>query len=591
MRERLVPLAILLAMFAVIVVAVRSTTQPVAASAPVTSEQHDTSDAPSRRAVLVVLPFENLGHASDAYFASGVSDEIATRLAAISSIGVISRTTASRYAHTTKSIADIGEELGVDYVLEGSVRWDHVVRGSRVRIAPRLIRVSDDTQLWSAEYERLLNDVLDVQSDVATHVVRQLNLKLRADEQRVVAGVLTDDFHAYEAYLRGREAEKRSYSERDAREAVRWYAEAVAADPKFATAWARLGVAHAFLHHVGFDRTPSRLAQAKWAIDRATTLDPDLPIAHMAAGYFHYWGHLDYARASSEFALAWKGLPNDSDVIAAIAYVRRRQGDFDEAIQDLGDALVIDPQNARLLLEMGQTRLTMRQYAEAAAAYDKVIKLAPDVSLGYAGRVETEWMSGGSLDAVAALLKRMPKRDDENTVALQYRQALYRRNYDAALQTLMRSRVKEFVLLHVEQAFVPKELLIGDVEALRGNVAASQRAYTAARAIVERALRNRPDDADLHSALARALAGLGMKADAIAEATKAVALLPVTDDALSGPERIADLAKVYARVGETQLAAERVQALLAMPSLLSPAMLKIDPAWDAVRGAVSAAAQ
>lgn len=584
LRARLVALVILATIFAAVVIAVRFTGDAPIAPHVTAQPDRDVSDAPPHRPVVIVLPFENLGGTRDAFFAAGISDEIATRLASISSIGVISRTTAARYDQTTKSIADIGEELGVDYVLEGSVRWEHAVRGNRVRIAPRLIRVSDDTQLWSGQYDRQLEDVFAVQSDVAAQVVRQLNLRLRAEEQRAVSGAPTENFAAYEAYLHGLEAAKRSYGERDARETVAWFTKAVALDPSFATAWARLAIAHAYLWHVGFDRTPARLHQAKVALDRASALDADLPLVHMAAGYFHYWGYLDYARASSEMALAWKALPNDSDIIQAIAFVRRRQGDLEEAAQNLRDAQTLDPQNVRLVLEIGQTQLMLRHYGDAIAAYDRAIELAPELTLAHAGRVEAEWMAGRGLESAAKLIAKLPKRDDENAVAVQYRQAMYRRDANAALRVLSRTSVRDFYLLHIEQAFAPKALLLADAYTLRGNREAAQRSYEAARMVLERKLKSRPDDADLHSAMGLALAGLGDNAHAIEEATRAVELLPVAKDALSGSERVLDLAKVLARCGEKQQAIARLQSLLAMPSLVSPAMLALDPVWDPLRG-------
>jgi tetratricopeptide (TPR) repeat protein len=192
-------------------------------------------------------------------------------------------------------------------------------------------------------------------------------------------------------------------------------------------------------------------------------------------------------------------------------------------------------------------------------------------------------MSSGSLDATAKLIAKLPKRDDENTVGLQYRQVLYRRDFDAALRILGRTRVKEFLLLHIEQAFLPKELLVADAYALRGNAAEARQSYEASRALLERAIANRPDDASLRSALGLTLAGLGDKARAIEEATRGVELLPVAKDALSGAERVVDLAKVLARCGEKHQAIERLQSLLAMPSLVSPAVLKLDPAWDPLR--------
>jgi TolB-like protein/Tfp pilus assembly protein PilF/predicted Ser/Thr protein kinase len=542
----------------------------------------DADPAPADREVIAVLPFENLGEAADAYFAAGMTEELTDRLASVRRLGVISRTSASQYAKSAKSVRAIGAELGADYILEGSVRWQHDRGVDRVRVTPRLIRVADDTRVWSSQYERGMKDVFKVQSDIAGQVIRELRISIGGDEVRAMQSELTDNVQAYEAYLRGQDFVARSYAENDARNAVKAFERAVTLDPAFAMAQARLAMAHAYLAHVGYDRTPARLEQARAAIDRALARDPDLPLAHVALGYYWYWGHRDYERASAEFALAWKGMPNNAEILEAIGFVRRRKGDFDQALEDLTNAQRLDPQNRRLLLDLGQTYLSLRRFGEAAATYDHAIALAPNDPLGYAGRAETEWMKG-SLATAQPFAARLASSDEEAAVAMRFRQALYARDAAAALRVLKTTSVRTFLLLHVEQSYVPKELLLADAQTLKGNHAAARQAFAAARHRIEAELVRTPDDARLHSVHGLALAGLGEKEAAIAAGRKAVELLPVATDALSGPERLLDLAKIYAAVGEREQAIAELQRLLSIPSLVAPGILRLDPAWDTLR--------
>jgi len=591
---------LLIASFIALAVLTRRETQPRRAIVAATSalpvpSTSDPGESPSQgeppgqgepptdaRNVVAVLPFENVGAPGDAYFAAGITEEITDRLASVHHLGVISRTSAAQYAKTKKSMRDIGAELGADYVLEGAIRWQHDGGANRVRVTSRLIRIADDTRVWGAQYDRLMKDVFKVQSEIASQVIRELRVSIGGDETKAMTTELTDDFQAYEAYLHGQDFVNRSYSEGDARNAVKWFALAVQRDPKFAVAYARLAMAHAYLAHVGYDRTPARLELSRAAVDRAIALDPDLPLAHVALGYYWYWGHRDYERASTELALAWKGMPNNAEILEAIGFVRRRNGDFDQALEDLTTAQRLDPQNRRLLLDIGQTYLSLRRFDEAAATYEHAIALAPADPLGYAGRAEAEWMKG-SVDGAKPFATKLQAADEETATGMRYRQALLARDYASALRVLKDSRVRTFRLLHVEQSYVPRELLIGEVQALKGNKDAARLAFEAARKRIEAELARTPEEASLQSALGLALAGLHDKDNAIAAGRKAVELLPISADALSGPERLLDLAKIYAASGQPQLAVEELQRLLAMPSLVSPGILRIDPAWDGLR--------
>jgi TolB-like protein/Flp pilus assembly protein TadD len=581
-RARLIQIVILIASFAALVILARREAAPAARGGEVQATGTVDPSSPSRRKVIAVLPFDNLGTSDDLWLANGITDEIIDRLGAVHRLGVISRTSAAQFNRRLKSIHQIGKELGADYLLDGTVRWQRARGESSVRVTPRLMRVADERRVWTAPYDRKLEDLFNLQSDIADHVLHELRVSIAGDEATAMRAALTSNPNAYEAYLRGQDFANHPSAEADARNAVKWLERAVELDPHFAVALARLSIAHAYLDHAGYDRTPQRLELARAAVDRALVIEPDLPLAHMALGYLWYWSRGDDDRASAELALAWKGMPNNAEVLEAIGSLRRRKGDFEQALEDLTAAEKIDPQNRRLLLDIGQTCLSLRRFNEAAATYEQVISLAPRVPLGYAGRAEIEWMKG-STEPVKLLLTRMKPSDDETSVGLRFRQALYTRDYESALRVLKATKVQVFLLLHVEQAFAPKELLIGQLEALRGNADAAKKSYEAAMQVINAELVRTPDDARLHSALGLAYAGLGDATNAVAEGQRGVELQPIASDALSGPERALDLARIYAAVGEKELAIGELQHLLTIPSLLSPGILRLDPAWDALR--------
>jgi serine/threonine-protein kinase len=246
--------------------------------------------------MLAVLQFVNLGRSEDEYFADGITEEITARLASLHGLGVISRTIAMQYKKSTKALKQIGDELGVDYVLEGTIRWERVVGGSRVRVTPQLIRVADDTHLWAHVYDAVLADIFHVQSSIAEQVGNALDVALGARERRALETQPTKSFDAYAYYLQGNEYLNRSYAERDVRNAVTMYERAVRLDPRFALAHAKLAIAHNDLYWFYYDHIDQRLALTKQAADRALELDPELPEGQIALGLYYYHGYYDYDR-------------------------------------------------------------------------------------------------------------------------------------------------------------------------------------------------------------------------------------------------------------------------------------------------------
>ncbi|UCE21898.1 MAG: protein kinase, partial [Candidatus Aminicenantes bacterium] len=280
------------------------------------------------RPVLVVLPFRNLGPPEDEYFADGITEEIMGRLAAIHGLNVISRTSALQYKNTEKLIKTIGEELNVDYVLEGTVSWEKTLEGSgRVRVTPQLVRVSDDTQIWTQRYDQDFEDIFSVQSEIAEQVARQLDLTLLEPERRALFARPTDNLEAYDQYLRASEVESSAllhYDIREMEQAIEMYERAIELDPNFTLAYIALSKVESYMYVSGMDHTEERLARSKDAVDRALALEPDLPEAQEALAFYFYRGFLDYERATEILESIRRARPNYK--LSLLGYIQRRQG-------------------------------------------------------------------------------------------------------------------------------------------------------------------------------------------------------------------------------------------------------------------------
>ncbi len=536
----------------------------------------------SGRLRIAVLPFENLGRPEDEYFAAGVTEEITSRLAVVSGLAVISRNSVAQYKDTHKTAQQIGRELDVEYILEGTVRWPPARDGmGRVRVTPQLIRTTDDTHVWADAYDRRIDEIFAVQSDIAERVTRQLDVALLAPEREAMRARPTTNLEAYQAYLQGLHHlhGPDSSLETAARLAIQMLELAVEMDSGFALAYARLAEANSQYYHFGFDRSSERLQKAKSAAGRALELEPGLPEARLALGSYHYYGHKDYTSALRELAVAEKGLPNNREILALTSYILRRQGKPQESLAKLEEAIRLDPASAELFFNQGLTYTWLRHYENAARYYDMSISAAPKQANAYLHKAWNNWLWGKITDA-RLVLDAAPEKHDPQFVWSRVLQEIYQRRYREALERLAASTEEAYV---TQNRFVPRSLARARVQALLGESQLASAAYDEARRFLEKALQEQPEDYRMVSALGIAYAGLGRKADAIRQGKRAVELYPVSLDALFSPSRIEDLALIYALVGEPDAALEEIARLLSMPSLFSAAMLKLDPAWDSLR--------
>ena len=533
------------------------------------------------RKMIVILPFENLGPAEDEYFAAGITEEITSRLSSVRELGVISGTSALQYDRKGKTMKQIGKDLGADFVLEGTVRWDKGVGAKgRVRITPQLIRASDDTHLWSERYERVIDDIFAIQSEVAEQVIEQLDLTLLEKEKQGLKAKPTENIEAYQAYLRGLDYMGRvGYSADDSRLAIEMFELAVELDPKFALAYIQLSQAYSLTYHYGYDRTADCQSKAKAAADRAFELQPDLPEAHLALGYYYYWCFKDYDQALKEFSIAEKGLPNEISILEALGYIQRRQGKFQEAAEKIKAAFQLNPQNASLAYELGLTYLYLRKHAEADDYLSRSISLFPDQAVAYSFKAMNHWAWEGSIEKARAVLEKMPKTD-AFSIYICFLQKCMERNYQAALDWINSSPIDP---LEFTTFVSPKSLLAGMAYQLLKQPEPAWFSFDSARSFLENELKKRPDDPRLHSSLGITYAGLGRKEEAVREGQLAVKLYPISRDVFFGANYLEGLAHIYLMVGEYDKAVDTIEELLSIPHWYSSQTLRIDPRLDELR--------
>ncbi len=532
------------------------------------------------RKMLVVLPFKNLGLPEDEYFADGITEEITSRLSEIKQIGVIGRTSADQYKNTEKSFDQIGEELGVEYLLEGSVRWEKVPGSeSRIRVTPQLIKISDGTHIWTERYDAILKSVFDLQSDIAEKVANALDVTLLESEQKSISQKPTDNLQAYDFYLRAYNYERGMYSEKNSRIAEQLYLKAIELDPEFALAHTRYAILCTDFYWFYWDRTESRLEKAKHYIDKSFELAPESPEVYLALGKYYYHGYLDYDNALDTFQ---EGLNFDSDngeILEYIGYVKRRQGKFTEAIEYFEKALEKDPASAIINASIGETYMLLRDYQKASEYFNKAIYFTPEWGVPYEARAQIYLLFNGDISSAKSSLQNNIKiiTQGRDGVIVTLSEILkLNGDYEEALDLLSNSHSK---IYEGQFNFRPVEQLRAEIYYLQGNEKLKNDNFLAAKSIIENRLKDQPEDARMHSALGLVYARLGDKEKAIAEGKKGVELLPVTKEAWRGYFRELDLAKIYTIVGEYDLAIQKLDYLLSIPGELSVPYIKIDPVW------------
>ncbi|MGC1323718.1 MAG: winged helix-turn-helix domain-containing protein [Candidatus Udaeobacter sp.] len=542
--------------------------------------------APIPEKSVAVLPFDNLSDdKQNAYFAIGVQDEITSDLARIVDLKVISRTSANLYkSGNPRNSREIGRELGVAHLLEGNVQRI----GNRLRVNAQLIDTRTDTHSWAQTYDRDVADLFAVQSDIAQAIVGQLRAKISPAEKRAIEQRPTTDLTAFDLYIRANNllltVNFGANTKENLLQTVDLLNEAVAHDPSFFHAYCQIAFAHGLLHFYGYDHTSARLALVEAALGAASRLRPDAGETHLARARNLYWGYLDYSGALAELEMARKSLPNDSQIFELTGYIQRRQGRWEESIQNLERALELDPRNLDTLQQLALSYGDLARYAEEKSVLDRALAIQPNDAATKATHavVDLDWKAD-----TRPLHRTIDEIRVKNPAALQSVAdswlicALAERDPAAAASALSESG--ENALgdgpIQFSRAF-----LEGVIARMIKDDRKAQSAFAVARAEQEKVVQAQPNYGPPLILLGLIDAALGRRDEALREGQRAVELLPVEKDAINGRITIAYFAMIAAWVGDNATACEQLAGAIRYTSSLTYGQLKLMPWWDPLRG-------
>ena len=537
------------------------------------TETASVSTPPIQEKSIAVLPFQNLSDdKSNAYFSEGIQDEILTRLSKVAALKVISRTSTMKYKSEPENLREVGKQLGVAHILEGSVQKV----ANAVKVNVQLIRAATDEHLWAESYNRKLDDVFGVEGDVASDIADQLNAKLTGAEQKAVAEKPTENAAAYDVYLRAVAIDNAGNLDTTKRVAD-LYAEAVRLDPQFALAWARLAVARSYLYFNGIDLDKNSGAAVKDAAVRAISLQPDLGEAWLAKGVYRYRVLRDFQGALQSYEEALRRLPNSALVLAQMAHLERRLGQADVAQKHYQAAAQLDPRNVDILLTLADSFQSVRRYDEARRIVDRVLEMSPGNEAALAAKAFS-FQAQGRLNEAAEILAKAPANSQDDSLAFaRVAQLCDERRFEEAIAQIQQ---------HTPAAFAndPRTLtLLGYCQKFTGHEDEARATLTRAAS----AMKPTPDSVVLVDArqlpcyLAWVYAFLGEKEKALEQARHAIN--DYESDALSKPFAEASLAIVEAQVGDIDSAISALPHLLEVPNGETCGDLQLNSLWDPLR--------
>ena len=552
------------------------TVQPAAAvaTAPVAAPVADDKS-------IAVLPFENMSEDKDnnAFFADGIHEDLLTNLALIPELKVVSRTSVMQYRGTTKTTRQIGTELGVAYVLEGSVRR----AGNKVRVTGQLINTRTDEHVWAKSYDRDLTDIFAIQAALSQEIASALSAAISPQTQKFITRRPTDNPAAYDVYLKARDISNRSpiSSTTALREQETLFKQAVKLDPNFAAAWGELSRVHALFVFWGIDASPARLAEADAAIAQAIRIAPDAPEVIEALGTYAYYAYRDYARATEQYEKLAKLQPNNAVVYSSLGLIERRQGRWAECLPHFLRAVELDPANIAVQRNLLQILTMGRHWDEARAAHLRLIALLPDQLREKLDLADSEFYATGSMAAVDALLARLTPAERESPIAWYFRKgwALNRADYAEfkRLDQLLPSLESEFPALYTTIVAGQAYVAAGDMTTARARIAPDYAEW-------KTRLANEPTNPIATSAFGQLEAIQGHFDEAIRLERKAMEMIPESRDAVDGPVYRYNLAGVSAMAGDKDGAIAELDHLLRIPTLNSVATIRTDPAFAKLRG-------
>jgi serine/threonine-protein kinase len=536
------------------------------------------SDAPAEGTVLLaVLPFENEGDSADGYFADGMTDEVRSKLSSLPDFQVIARASSAQYRGSTKSLREIADELGVRYLLTGTVRR---VRGeNRVQVRPELVEVvrsGATVGRWERPFDAALDDMFKVQSDIAGQVAIALKGELATATMPHASIPPTSNIAAYDEFLRGEQSYYGSSGSVSLRQAVDRYESATTLDSAFARAWSRLAMVRASMY-LNADPSLANAEAARTSAERAMRLDPRLPEAYLALGNYHGLVRADFPKAIEIYTKGLALAPAHAELLGALGLAEQGLGKVEDALTHMRQGLALDPRSLLYSRRLARLLNYTRQYKEAGELLDRAQRQAPNdpsVML-YLAMLR---LSEGDLAGARAVAKRIPKDATEPIVLSFFA-------FDMSTAQLLDEEQRQLLLRLQPSQFGGSlggwGVALAYGAYMRGDLDLMQAYADSALPTLERAVRDSPDEPNNHILLGTALSYLGRKAEAIREGERAVAIRG--NDGFQGPGLRHSLARIYQFSGEPVKAIEQYEILLQVPYYVSPGYLRVDPSIDSLR--------
>ncbi len=535
---------------------------------------------------IAVLPFQSFSKDEDnAFFADGVQDQILTNLSKVADLKVISRTSVMQYKNTaTRNLREIAQQLGVAHVLEGSVQR----AGGKVRVTAQLINALTDAHEWAENYDRPVDDVFAIQSEIAKAIADQLRAQISPSEKKALSQAPTTDLEANRLFVEAKSLDEMNNNDPNGKQnllrAEKLLDDALARDPKFVAASCLLVAVEMDLYFGGFDHSATRLARAKALLDEAARLQPDAGEVHLARADYLYHGFRMYDSARAELELARRTLPNHVNIPYFTALMDRRQGRWIEAERNFARTAELDPRNVGVLFDIGDFYRALRRYSESNVFFSRAVTVSPHQYFNRTQVAQNAFLERGDIAAWRAQITLMLREEPQAAPAIVYSQvacALAER--DAAVVARAIAAVPPEGLVARDNSSWPREWYAGLAARVSGDDASTRSNFAAARLFPEKTLREQPEYAPAWSQLGVIDAGLGRKDDAIREARRACELLPASVDSFDAPIQIIYLAMVYAWTGEKDLALEQLRAAAQLPNGITYGELKLNPEWDSLR--------
>jgi eukaryotic-like serine/threonine-protein kinase len=577
-RSRLVASAAVVIVMAGVLFAFWARSQQNAREAAGMPARGVSAPASDIRRSIAVLPFESLGdNTSQPYFADGVQDNILTDLGKVRDLKVISRSGVAAYRGKNRNMKQIGRDLGVANVLEGSVQ----IWGDRVRINAQLIDTQTDTQIWSEQYDRKLEDIFALQSELAQTIAAQLKVTLSTGEKAEIWRQPTQDLQAYDLYLRARAALRGGggiIPRENWNVAIDLLNRAIARDPKFTLAYCLLNEVYVLQYRFGEDHSPQHLAAAKDAAETALRLEPNREEARLALARYYYHGLRDYRRTQQELSSLPSSAPHEVDFFTLASLVERRLGQFAASIRDGEKAVELDPQSASLAASLGQTYSGLRRFGDSERVANAAIaRLRGAKSTGLLVVKNEAALGMGNVEEAHAALDSIQNKDDMDYQTARLRLYLIERDYSGA---------KAFAAKVTDEVKRRPDfwLTLAAVAHAEGKVNEERQANAEAKRSALLALGPRPDDPRLLGELAIAEAALGQNEEALRHARHAAEMLPPSVDAVGGAMCEMNLVAVLLMTGDRDATFDQLSKLVKLPfSLINYGDLKLNPIWDDLR--------